>query len=111
MKEKKSENIGCPVQISLKVLGGKWKLVILHYLMDQKPKRFNELEKIIGNISPRMLIKELKELEANHIIIREAFATVPPTVQYSLSLHGRTLIPIVKAIEDWGIEHARITTL
>ena len=111
MEEKILEKVSCPVQLSLKVLGGKWKLVILHYLLDEKPKRFKELENIIGNISPRMLIKELKDLEKQKIIKREAFATVPPTVQYSLTEHGKSLVPIIHSIEEWGLKHAEIASL
>lgn len=84
-------------------MGGKWAIPIIYMLFEGK-KRFSELERSIPNINTRMLVKELKKLENNRIIIREAFATVPPTVEYSLTLKGQKLKPILIDLYKWGQE-------
>lgn len=92
----------CPFQITLSVIEGKWKFFIIYTLMLNGTLRFKELERAIGSITPRMLIKELKDLEANGIVRRKAFATVPPTVEYNLTEMGMTLEPIISAMSEWG---------
>lgn len=87
----------------LQVLGGKWKLHILTTLYYGK-KRFKELEREIEGISPKMLIKELKELEATGIVNRQTFNTVPITVEYSLTREGVTLKPVLAQMKHWAIE-------
>lgn len=103
--KKKFEDNACPLQNTLDIIGGKWKMVILHFLKDGEPRRFKELERIIGQISPRMLIKELKDLEAHKIVHREQYPTIPPTVEYSITDFGKTLMPIIQEMENWGNEH------
>lgn len=90
------------LQFILQVLGGKWKLHILTTLYYGK-KRFKELEREITGISPKMLIKELKELEATGIINRQTFNTVPITVEYSLTADGLTLKPILEQMKEWAV--------
>ncbi len=85
----------------LQVLGGKWKLHILTTLYYGK-KRFKELERAIIGISPKMLIKELKDLEATGIVSRQTFNTVPITVEYSLTEEGLTLRPIIEQMKEWA---------
>lgn len=106
MMKNKSEII-CPVQHSLQILGGKWKLPILHALYKGSPKRFKELEREIEGITPTMLTTQLRDLEKEGIIKREAFATVPPTVEYSLTELGKTIQPLIYEIKKWGIHHMR----
>lgn len=101
-------NLMCPVQTTSEVLGGKWKLVILHYLTDGNPKRFNELETIIEGISPKMLIKELKDLEYNLIIKRVQHNTIPPKVEYSLTEYGKSVVPIVSVLKLFGEQHINL---
>ncbi len=72
-------DLNCPIRDVLEILGGKWAFSIVYALLDGK-KRFKELERSIEGINTRMLVKELKSMEANKIITREAYATVPPTV-------------------------------
>jgi len=91
------------LQFILRVLGGKWKLYILTNLYYGK-KRFKELEREITGISPKMLIKELKDLEAIGIINRQTFNTVPITVEYSLTKEGLTLKPILDQMKQWSEE-------
>lgn len=75
------------------------------YVLFEGTKRFKELERTIPNINTRMLVKELKGLEKANIIKREAFATIPPTVEYSLTLKGRALEPIILDLYKWGQEY------
>lgn len=89
------------MQFVLQVLGGKWKLFILASLYCGK-KRFKELERDVSGISPKMLIKELKDLEAIGIIDRQTFNTVPITVEYSLTENGLSLKPVLDHMQEWA---------
>lgn len=91
------------IEFVLKVLGGKWKLYILTSLYYEK-KRFKQLEREITGISPKMLIKELKELEVIGIVNRQTFNTVPITVEYSLTENGLTLKPILDQMKQWAVQ-------
>jgi len=92
------------LQFILQVLGGKWKLHILTNLYFGK-KRFKELEREIVGISPKMLIKELKDLEAIGILRRQTFNTVPITVEYSITKEGSSLKPVLDKIREWAIDY------
>ena len=91
------------LQFILQVLGGKWKLHILSILYFGK-KRFKELEREIDGISAKMLIKELKDLEAAGIVNRQTFNTVPITVEYSLTENGLTMKPVLDQLNQWAIK-------
>lgn len=91
------------LQFVLKALGGKWKLYILTSLYFGK-KRFKELERDVFGISPKMLIKELKDLEAIGIVNRQTFNTVPITVEYSLTEDGLTLKPLLDHMKQWAVK-------
>lgn len=101
-KLKKNEQ-RCALQDILNVIGGKWSMSIIYALFTGK-KRFSELERLIPGINTRMLVKELKNMEANGIVIREVFATVPPTVEYTLTVKGLKLEPIINELNKWGQE-------
>lgn len=105
MNEKNSEKVSakCVIQEILDIIGGKWSMSIIFALLDGT-KRFNELQKLVTNINTRMLVKELKNMEENEIVIREVFATVPPTVQYTLTEKGRKLEPSLMELLKWGEE-------
>jgi DNA-binding HxlR family transcriptional regulator len=105
-----NSKIVCPVQHSLDVLSGKWKLPILHALHKSSPKRFKELEREIEGITPTMLTTQLRDLEKNGLVSRAIFATVPPTVEYSATELGQTLKPLIKEIQKWGKFHLSETT-
>lgn len=90
------------MQFILQILGGKWKLLILTTLYFGK-KRFKELERAVTGISPKMLIKELKDLEAIGILNRQTFNTVPITVEYSLTDEALTLKPILDQMKQWSM--------
>jgi DNA-binding HxlR family transcriptional regulator len=100
-----NSKIICPVQHSLDILSGKWKLPILHALVKASPKRFKELERELAGITPTMLTTQLRDLEKNGLISREAFATVPPTVEYRITELGQTLKLLIKEIQKWGKFH------
>ncbi|HAT67202.1 MAG TPA: ArsR family transcriptional regulator [Flavobacteriaceae bacterium] len=99
MEKKIVEN--CPIGATLKVLSGKWKLLIL-FSLEGGTKRFNELRREIPEITQRMLTTQLRELENDKIIIRKVYACVPPKVEYSLSPIGKTLLPVLENLKKWG---------
>lgn len=90
---------------ALEGIGGKWKGVTLFHLLDGV-KRFNELQRDIGNVTQRMLTKQLRELEDAGLVHREVYPVVPPKVEYSLTTKGETLRPILNALKEWGEAHA-----
>jgi DNA-binding HxlR family transcriptional regulator len=106
-KTKKSLHtpVDCPFRATLDLLEGKWKFSILYSLLKRGTLRFKELEREVGGITPRMLIAALKELETSGIVRRKAYATVPPTVEYSLTECGQSLEPVITAIRVWGEQH------
>lgn len=96
---------GCPVEASLEMFGGKWKGIALYHLLDGT-KRFNELKRKVGNVTQRMLTKQLRELEEDGLISRRVYAEVPPKVEYRLTEKGKSLRPILLALEKWGARYA-----
>ena len=94
----------CPVAVTLDLIGGKYKALILWYLADGR-RRFSELRKMISSATPKMLTQQLRELEAQELIHREVFPVVPPKVEYSLTDTGRSLMPILTAMRDWGADY------
>jgi DNA-binding HxlR family transcriptional regulator len=92
---------GCPVEGVLNLIDGKWKGVILYHLMSGT-LRFNEIRRKLVNVTQRMLTNQLRELEADGLIIRKVYAEVPPKVEYSLSDRGRSLEPVINALKAWG---------
>jgi len=101
--------IFCPVELTLDVIGGKWKGAILFHLLDGRI-RFNELRRLLPRVTQRMLTLQLRELEADGLVHREVYAEVPPRVEYSLTDFGRTLEPMVIAMKDWGNRYRRDLT-
>lgn len=91
---------------TLSLIGGKYKMIILYWLIENKVMRFNELQRSIGNISYKTLSNTLKELEKDGLIIREEFPQIPPKVEYSLSIRGRSLIPVLNTMCEWGEENS-----
>lgn len=93
----------CSLKEVLDIIGGKWAMPIVYRLSKGK-MRFKELERSVEGINTRMLVKELKNMEANGIITREIFATVPPTVEYTLTSKGEKLLPSIVSLYSWGQE-------
>ena len=100
----------CPVEATLDLIGGKYKALILWHLSEGK-LRFSELRKVITTATPKMLTQQLRELESQALIHREVFAVVPPKVEYSLTELGRSLMPILVAVRDWGADYMRSKNL
>jgi len=96
--------LGCPVEVTLDLIGGKWKGVLLYHLLPGT-LRFNELRRRLSGITQRMLTRQLRELEDSGLIVRKVYAQVPPKVEYSLSKKGETLTPVIRALERWGEDH------
>lgn len=92
---------GCAVEKALAVVGAKWTLIVLHHLMDG-PKRFGDLQRLVPGASPKMLTVRLRDLEQLGLLTRTVHAKVPPRVDYQLTPQGRSLRPIIDAIEKWG---------
>ena len=92
----------CPVTPVVQMLQGKWKLQILYELCIRSPMRFGELKKALTPITNAMLTNGLKELEADQLVHREEYPQIPPKVEYSLTERGRSLIPILDGMCEWG---------
>lgn len=92
---------GCSVERALNLIDGKWKIVILYKLM-RGTLRFNEIRRQIPAVTQRMLTHQLRELEADGLLIRTVYAEVPPRVEYALSARGRSLEPVILALKEWG---------
>lgn len=97
-----SERLTCSVEITLKVIGGRWKVLILRELFTGI-KRFGELHRALHGITQKMLTQQLRELEQDGIINRNVYLQVPPKVEYSLTELGETLKPILDAMHEWGL--------
>ena len=96
----------CPVSATLELIGGKYKALILWHLSEKK-LRFSELKNRVLGATPKMLTQQLRELETHNLIHREVFAVIPPKVEYSLTETGRSLLPILVAMRDWGANYLR----
>lgn len=94
--------VGCPVEATLGLIGGKWKSVILYHLLTQKVMHFNALRRSLPNITQRMLTNQLRELEHDGLVARTIYPEVPPRVEYRLSTQGQTLAPVIEALRAWG---------
>ena len=97
---------GCPVEMLMNAIGGKYKPVILYHLM-HGTKRFGELKRLVPDVSQRMLTQHLRELERDSLIHREVYREVPPRVEYSLTELGRTLQPLLLQMDAWAQAHMR----
>lgn len=95
-----------PVERALKVISGRWKAIILYQLFDG-PKRLSELRRILPSITQKVMIQQLREMEAHGLVARKVFAQVPPRVDYSATPLGLSLEPVILALCDWGRAHAR----
>jgi len=96
----------CPVQTTLELIGGKYKALILWHLSEGK-LRFSELRKAINSATPKMLTQQLRELEAQQLIHREVYPVIPPKVEYSLTDLGKSLMPVLISMRNWGAAYLR----
>jgi len=91
-----------PFGYTLSLISGKWKMVILYWLIEAQPIRYNELQRLIGTITYKTLSVQLKELENDGLIIRKEYPQIPPKVEYSLSEKGLSLYPVLESMCKWG---------
>lgn len=103
-------NEHCPVEATLELIGGKYKALILWHLAEGK-LRFSQLRNQIKGVTPKMLTQQLRELESKFLIHREVFPVVPPKVEYSLTDLGKSLMPLLVAMRDWGSGYLRSKSL
>ncbi|HCA41670.1 MAG TPA: transcriptional regulator [Bacteroidetes bacterium] len=92
-----------PVELALFVFGGRWKMPIL-WRLKERAWRYSELNKSLGKVTHKMLSQQLKELERDGLINKKIFASVPPRVEYSLTKRGKSVIPLINKLRDWGIK-------
>ena len=96
-----------PVELSLEIIGGKWKMPIIWRLKDDS-KRYGELRRSLSKITHKMLTQQLRELEEAEIITRKVYPEVPPKVEYSLTLLGKSAIPVIDMLREWGEEYRSV---
>jgi len=99
------KTFNCEKELTLSIIGGKWKLLIMWHLGKEGTKRFGELKSMIPEITHRMLVSQLRELEEDLIVYREIYPVVPPKVEYSLTKRGESLMPILDSMHEWGKEY------
>lgn len=95
----------CEMEVTVKMIGGKYKPLILAYLLSGEPRRFNELMHYINHISQRTLTNQLRELENDGLIWRRVYAQVPPKVEYYLTPKGKSLEPLLELMCEWGSQN------
>lgn len=100
------QSSNCPVETTLDLIGGKYKALILWHLSDST-LRFSELRRLITGATPKMLTQQLRELETQALIHREVFPVIPPKVEYSLTELGKSLMPVLMSMRDWGAGYLR----
>lgn len=103
-----SKEVCCPVEVTLKVIGGRWKVLIIYQLLSGTV-RFNQLQRDLTGITHRTLSRQLREMEADQLVIRNNFNEIPPRVEYSLSPLGCSLKTILLAMDEWGRKYPNIT--
>ncbi|MEC0777581.1 winged helix-turn-helix transcriptional regulator [Bacillus licheniformis] len=102
MSRMENKTFNCEKELTLNIIGGKWKMLILWFLGKEGTKRFGELKALMPGITQRMLVNQLRELEEDHIVHREVYPVVPPKVEYSLTKQGESLMPILEAMYECG---------
>lgn len=107
MADIKAEYLACPIRNVLSKFGDKWSMLVLFLLnsSDSGVMRFNEIRRFMSDCSQKMLSQTLKNLEQSHLVHREVFPEVPPRVEYSLTDTGKSLMPAITALIDWGKQH------
>ena len=98
----RNKEYACTFEIAMDLIGGKWKPIIIWHLGTKGTKRFNELKKLLPQITQKMLTQQLRELETDSLVERKVYPQVPPKVEYSLTDSGESLMPILKMMEEWG---------
>ncbi|MBI5379006.1 MAG: helix-turn-helix transcriptional regulator [Nitrospirae bacterium] len=102
--QSKGQKVSCPVENTLKVIGGRWKVLILRELL-KGTRRFGELQRELNGITQKMLTQQLRGMERDVVLHREVYPQIPPKVEYSLTPFGKSLKPILDAMHEWGRKH------
>lgn len=100
-----NKSASCQFVAALDSIVGKWKPIILYHLLQGEPLRFNELRRLLPNVTQRMLTLHLRELEEEEIITRTVYPQVPPKVEYSITEYGKSLAPVLETLHRWGKLH------
>jgi DNA-binding HxlR family transcriptional regulator len=108
--EFRNKNYTCTFEITMDLIGGKWKPIIIWHLGTKGTQRFNEIRKLLPQITQKMLTQQLRELEADNLVVRKVYPQVPPKVEYSLTELGETLMPILSMMCTWGGEYYKQLT-
>jgi DNA-binding HxlR family transcriptional regulator len=108
-KAQKHRVHSCAVEVTIGVIGGKWKSVILYHLIKGRVIRFGEFRRLLPKVTAQMLTAQLRELEADGVIHRKIFTQVPPKVEYSLTPFAESLAPIIRAMANWGTSYASVS--
>lgn len=98
-------DISCPIEHTMNLVSGKWKLIILWHISQAGVMRYGEIKKSLGQITHKMLSQQLKELGNDGFIHRKAYQQIPPKVEYSLTERGLSFLPVLKSLSDWGQDH------
>lgn len=107
LRKNDKKSVSCPVETTISAIGGRWKVLVIHHLLEGK-QRFGELTRLLGGVSARTLTRQLRELEESGIIDREVYQQIPPKVEYSLTPLGRELESVLYAMHAWGEKLDRI---
>lgn len=100
-----NKSASCQFVAALDSIVGKWKPIILYHLLQGEPLRFNELRRLLPNVTQRMLTLHLRELEEEEIVTRTVYPQVPPKVEYSITEYGKSLAPVLEMLHRWGTVH------
>lgn len=100
----RKKEVFCPIETTLSIISGKWKVMIIHYLLEGA-KRFNQLQRDLNGITHRTLSKQLKEMETDGLIVRTNYGEIPPRVEYSLSPLGKSLNSVLSSMHEWGEQY------
>lgn len=101
----KNKEYACTFEIAMDLIGGKWKPIIIWHLGTKGTKRFSELKNLLPKITQKMLTQQLRELETDSLVERKVYPQVPPKVEYSLTDLGKSLMPILRMMCDWGEQY------
>jgi DNA-binding HxlR family transcriptional regulator len=104
LERHRSPSTGCPLTAALQVIGGRWSLITLYWL-EQGSERFNDLRRRMPSISHKVLAATLRDLEREGMVSRTVIPDVPPKVEYAMTDHGRSLLPLIEATREWGRGH------
>lgn len=108
--ENPKKKVSCEVEITLQIIGGRWKVLIIRELLLLGVRRFGELQRALPGVTQKMLTQQLREMEQDGIVHREVYAEIPPKVEYSLTPLGESLQPILNAMHEWGAKQLSVNS-